>query len=191
MKKNIILFLFIVFIRSSLLAQSTKITDQTIGDIRLKQSINKLKIHKGWTLKHNSKMINGGKETIYTVWEDGKMIVEINPKLNRKTMKYTDKIDKITTYSTKYKTSKGLMVGSTLESVLNKYPNGSIVKSSEGKLLVQSSEEYILYIIDPKSYIGPKDKLKHHESTYFINDFSKDAKIIAINIFNVEEETNM
>ena len=119
------------------------------------------------------------------------MIFEINPRLNRKTMKYTDKIDEITTYSTKYKTSKGLMVGSTLESVLNKYPNGSIVKSSEGNLLVQSSEEYILYIIDPGSYIGPKDKLKHHESSYSINDFTKDAKIIAINIFNVEEETNM
>ncbi len=144
MKKNIILLLFIVFMGSSLFAQSTKITDQTIGDIRIKQSINKLKIHKGWTLKHDTKMVNGGKETIYTIWEGGKMIFEINPRLNRKTMKYTDKIDEITTYSTKYKTSKGLMVGSTLESVLNKYPNGSIVKSSEGNLLVQSSEEYIL-----------------------------------------------
>lgn len=193
MKKIFTLIACLFTIHTFLFAQTdnTKITDESIGDMQVRKSINKFKSYKGWTIKQEAKTINGDKQTRYKIWENSKLIFEIIPVFNHKTMKYTDKIDQVITYSSKYATAKGLMVGSTLETVLSKHPEGSIVKNPEGNLLVQSNTEYILYIIDPKSYIGPKEKLKHHESTYSIDDFSKDAKIIAIQIFDVREEVNM
>lgn len=190
MKKTFILIICMLIIQSFLLAQlsNTKITDQTIGDVQVKKSINKLKTsHKGWVIKQDVKIINDDKKIIYKIFEGEKLILEIEPIFDRKTMRYTDKIDKITTYSSKYKTSKGISVGVTLQSALAKYTNRSIIKDSDGNLLVNNSDEYMSLIIDPKSYIGSKTKLIDGTTNFSKEDFNTTAKIIAIKIFNVPD----
>jgi len=187
MKKIFILVICMLIMRSFLLAQSgnTKITDQTIGDVQVRKSINKLKSsHKEWAIKQDIRMVNNDKETIYKVFEGGKLIFEIKPTLNRKTMRY---IDKITTYSSKYKTSKGIGVGAILQDVLTKYANQSIIKDPSGNFLVGNGDEYMSLIIDPKSYIGSKTKLIDGTTNFSKEDFSTTAKIIAIRIFDVPD----
>ena len=132
-------------------------------------------------------MVNNDKETIYKVFEGGKLIFEIKPTLNRKTMRYIDKIDKITTYSSKYKTSKGIGVGAILQDVLTKYANQSIIKDPSGNFLVGNGDEYMSLIIDPKSYNGSKTKLIDGTTNFSKEDFSTTSKIIAIRIFDVPD----
>ena len=96
-------------------------------------------------------------------------------------------IDKITTYSSKYKTSEGIAVGATLQDVLTKYANQSIIKDPSGNFLVGNGDEYMSLIIDPKSYIGSKTKLIDGTTNFSKEDFSTTAKIIAIRIFDVPD----
>ena len=59
MKKIFILVICMSIMRSFLLTQSgnTKITDQTIGDVQVRKSINKLKSsHKEWAIKQDIRM---------------------------------------------------------------------------------------------------------------------------------------
>lgn len=190
MKKIIALVTYTLTIQSFLLAQfgSTKITDQNIGDVQVRKSIHKLRNnHKAWMIKQDVRIVNDDKEIIYKIFEGEKLIFEIEPMFDRKTMRYTDKIDKITTYSSKYKTSKGISVGATLQSVLAKYANRSIIKDSNGNLLVNNSDEYMSLIIDPKSYIGRTSKLTNEAINFLKEDFNTTAQIIAIKIFNVPD----
>ena len=190
MKKTFILVICVFIMQSFLFAQSgnTKITDQNIGDVQIRKRINKLKnSHKEWMIKQEVRMINNDKATVYKVFEAGKLIFEIEPTFNRKTMKYTDKIDRITTYSSKYKTSTGIGVGATLHDVLTKYINHQIIKDPNGNFLVSSSDEYISFMIDPKSYIGAKAKLTDGTTSFLQEDFSAAAKIMAIRIFDVPD----
>ena len=190
MKKTFILVICVFIMQSFLFAQSgnTKITDQNIGDVQIRKRINKLKnSHKEWMIKQEVRMINNDKATVYKVFEARKLIFEIEPVFNRKTMKYTDKIDRITTYSSKYKTSTGIGVGATLHDVLAKYINHQIIKDPNGNFLVSSSDGYISFLIDPKSYIGAKTKLTDGTTSFLQEDFNAAAKIMAIRIFDVPD----
>ena len=80
---------------------------------------------------------------IYNVYERGQKIYSIEPNLDK-----PDIVDRIWVYGTKFKTEKGIGVGSTLAEIKSKYHIESISTEGEGGLSVTVKEISVGIIMD-------------------------------------------
>ena len=80
---------------------------------------------------------------IYNVYEKGQKIYSVEPNLDK-----PDIVDRIWVYGTKFKTEKGIGVGSTLAEIKSKYHVESISTEGEGGLSVTVKEISVGIIMD-------------------------------------------
>ena len=80
---------------------------------------------------------------IYNVYEKGQKIYSVEPNLDK-----PDIVDRIWVYGTKFKTEKGIGVGSTLAEIKSKYQVESISTEGEGGLSVTVKEISVGIIMD-------------------------------------------
>lgn len=103
-----------------------------ISEIRQRYSVKKEKIQ-----------LEGDSYDIYNVYDKGQKIYSVEPNTDK-----PDIIDRIWVYGTKFKTEKGIGVGSTLAEIKSKYHVESISTEGEGGLSVTVKEISIGIIMD-------------------------------------------
>jgi len=108
-----------------------KITD-FISVVRQRYSVKKEKMH-----------LEADGFDIYNVYEKGQKIYSVEPNLDK-----PDIVDRIWVYGTKFKTEKGIGVGSTLAEIKSKYQVESISTEGEGGLSVTVKEISVGIIMD-------------------------------------------
>jgi len=108
-----------------------KITD-FISVVRQRYSVKKEKMH-----------LEADSFDIYNVYEKGQKIYSVEPNLDK-----PDIVDRIWVYGTKFKTEKGIGVGSTLAEIKSKYQVESISTEGEGGLSVTVKEISVGIIMD-------------------------------------------
>jgi len=124
-----------------------KITD-FISVVRQRYSVKKEKMH-----------LEADGFDIYNVYEKGQKIYSVEPNLDK-----PDIVDRIWVYGTKFKTEKGIGVGSTLAEIKSKYQVESISTEGEGGLSVTVKEISVGIIMDnSKLPVNWWDKMDNKE----------------------------
>ena len=96
-----------------------------------------------YSVKKEKMYLEADSFDIYNVYEKGQKIYSVEPNLDK-----PDIVDRIWVYGTKFKTEKGIGVGSTLAEIKSKYQVESISTEGEGGLSVTVKEISVGIIMD-------------------------------------------
>ena len=107
-------------------------------------------VQQRYSVKKEKMHLEGDSFDIYNVYDKGGKIYSIEPKFDKPYL-----IDRLWVYGTKFKTKKGIGVGSTLAEIKSKYHIESISTEGEGGLQILVKEISVAFIMDNSKL--PKD----------------------------------
>ena len=128
------------------------ITNNTVDGVEIEENIKEFiaEVEPRYTVKKEKMQLEGESYDIYNVYEKGQKIYSIEPYFNKPGF-----IDRIWIYGSKFKTEKGIGVGSTLAEIKSKYHVESISTEGEGGLQILVKEISVAFIMDNSKL--PKD----------------------------------
>ena len=156
----------------------------SIGDIALGDNINSL--NENYVLERTAKTDEeGGNYTVYKVYRNKNLLFKMVPKFDEN-YEQTDLIGEIEIFSSDYKTTKKISVGSTLEDFIEAYPKYSLWYTYiSDRFIIDTEElELVQFQIEDSEYIGNKDSIANSDRVMLErNKFKQKAKIISIRVF--------
>ena len=141
------------------------ITDKSVDGVAVGEKITDFisMVRQRYSVKKEKMYLEADSFDIYNVYEKGQKIYSVEPNLDK-----PDIIDKIWVYGTKFKTEKGIGVGSTLSEIKSKYYVESISTEGEGGLEISVKEISVGFIMDnsklPEDWWNKMDKKKIPEN---------------------------
>ena len=121
------------------------ITNKSVDGVTIGEKITDFisAVRQRYSVKKEKMYLEADSFDIYNVYEKGQKIYSVEPNLDK-----PDIVDRIWVYGTKFKTEKGIGVGSTLAEIKSKYHVESISTEGEGGLSVTVKEISVGIIMD-------------------------------------------
>jgi hypothetical protein len=121
------------------------ITNKSVDGVTIGEKITDFisVVRQRYSVKKEKMYLEADSFDIYNVYEKGQKIYSVEPNLDK-----PDIVDRIWVYGTKFKTEKGIGVGSTLAEIKSKYHVESISTEGEGGLSVIVKEISVGIIMD-------------------------------------------
>ena len=121
------------------------ITNKSVDGATIGEKINDFLsvVRQRYSVKKEKMQLEGDSYDIYNVYDKGQKIYSVEPNIDK-----PDIVDRIWVYGTKFKTEKGIGVGSTLAEIKSKYHIESISTEGEGGLSVTVKEISVGIIMD-------------------------------------------
>jgi hypothetical protein len=113
----------------------------------------------------------------------GEELLVFVPELNHKNGRYTDLIGEIKVISNRFKTKKGIGVGSTLQDFVAAYPDYRIWTTYvSGMYVVESRAIRAQFLLSKNDYVGGKIHYTSDMTDLDLSDFRKDARIFMVRV---------
>ena len=122
-------------------------------------------------------------ETVTIIGEHNNDLLWLKPGILTGTETYNSTISEIQVISPKYKTDKGIGIGSTVSDFITAYPLARAWYTYVSNMyVIETDDVKVQFVLNESDFIGVKPEITSEISTLQVSDFKPDAKIQYIRI---------
>ncbi len=122
-------------------------------------------------------------ETVTIIGENNNDLLWLKPGILTGTETYNSTISEIQIVSPKYKTDKGIGIGSTVSDFMVAYPLARVWYTYVSNMyVIETDDVKVQFVLSESDFTGVKPEITSEISTLQVSDFKPDAKIQYIRI---------